>query len=128
MNGVAWYIRNGTIKQTGNESQSWARARCRLSCQPMTVTSPQSREVMQQATSSLWQDASWRGVLLEASEVWGIQGLSGEVGGHAGDRQDRAAAAVGCGSGAAGAPEELAGFLGRHGEWRARGAPGQAAG
>ena len=44
----------------------------------MTVTSPQVREVMQQATSSLWQDASWRGVLLEAPEVWGIQELSGE--------------------------------------------------
>ncbi len=77
VNGVAWYIRNGTIKQTGNESQSWARAVVDFPV-PYDRDVAVVREVMQQATSSLWQDASWQGVLLEAPEVWGIQELSGE--------------------------------------------------
>lgn len=77
VNGVAWYIRNGTIKQTGNESQSWARAvvdfPVRYDRDLGTV-----REVMQEATSNLWQDSSWQDVLLEAPEVWGVQELSSE--------------------------------------------------
>jgi small-conductance mechanosensitive channel len=77
VNGVVWYIRNGTIKQAGNESQGWARA---------VVDVPvghdrdlgQVREQMQEAATRLWRDPAFGEVLLEAPEVWGVQELSSE--------------------------------------------------
>jgi moderate conductance mechanosensitive channel len=77
VNGVAWYIRNSTIKQTGNESQSWARAVVDFPV-PYNRDVATVREVMQEATSNLWQDSSWRDVLLDVPEVWGVQELSSE--------------------------------------------------
>jgi len=77
VNGVVWYIRNGTINQAGNESQTWARAVVDFPV-PYDRDVGMVRELMQETTASLWQDSSWRDVLLEAPEVWGVQELSSE--------------------------------------------------
>jgi moderate conductance mechanosensitive channel len=77
VNGVVWYIRNGTIMRAGNESQTWARAVVDFPV-PYDRDVGAVRELMQETMASLWQDSSWRDVLLEAPEVWGVQELSSE--------------------------------------------------
>jgi small conductance mechanosensitive channel len=77
VNGVVWYVRNGTIKKAGNESQGWARAVVDF---PISYERDVSRvrELMQHAAAQLWLDPSFSGVILEAPEVWGIQELSSQ--------------------------------------------------
>jgi moderate conductance mechanosensitive channel len=77
VNGVLWYIRNGTISKAGNESQTWARAVVDFPV-PYDRDVAVVREVIQEATAGLWQDSSWKDVLLEAPEVWGVQEVSSE--------------------------------------------------
>lgn len=77
VNGVVWYIRNGTIKLAGNESQGWARA---------VVDFPvghdrdlgRVREQMHEVATGLWHDPGFSEIMLEAPEVWGVQELSSE--------------------------------------------------
>ena len=78
VNGVVWYIRNGTIKKAGNESQGWARAVVDFPV-PYHHDVGRVRELMLAATVTLWQDSSWRDVILEAPEVWGVHELSSEA-------------------------------------------------
>jgi small-conductance mechanosensitive channel len=78
VNGVVWYIRNGTIKKAGNESQGWARAVVDFPV-PYHHDVGRVRELMLAATGTLWQDSSWRDVILEAPEVWGVHELSSEA-------------------------------------------------
>lgn len=75
VNGVAWYIRNGTISQAGNESQGWARAVVDF---PVSYDRdiPRVRQLMMRAAAGMWQEPAWRGVILEEPEVWGVQAVS----------------------------------------------------
>ena len=74
VNGVAWHIRNGTISKAGNKSQGWARAVVDFPV-PYRHDIPQVRQVMARTATAMWQEPSWRGVILEKPEVWGIQTL-----------------------------------------------------
>lgn len=74
MNGVAWHIRNGTIGKAGNKSQGWARAVVDFPV-PYRHDIPQVRQVMARTATAMWQEPSWRGVILEQPEVWGVQTL-----------------------------------------------------
>jgi moderate conductance mechanosensitive channel len=78
VNGVVWYIRNGTVKKAGNESQGWARAVVDFPV-PYHRDVGRVRELMLAATVTMWQDSSWQDVILEAPEVWGVQELSSEA-------------------------------------------------
>ena len=74
VNGVAWHIRNGTIGKAGNKSQGWARAVVDFPV-PYRHDIPQVRQVMARTATAMWQEPSWRGVILEQPEVWGVQTL-----------------------------------------------------
>src|ERR1022692_298308 len=78
VNGVVWYIRNGTVKKAGNESQGWARAVVDFPV-PYHRDVGRVRELMLAATAVMWQDSSWQDVILEAPEVWGVHELSSEA-------------------------------------------------
>jgi small conductance mechanosensitive channel len=77
INGVVWYIRNGTIKQAGNEAQGWARAVVDF---PVAYELDVSRvrELMREAAVQLWRDPSFSEVILDEPEVWGVEELSSE--------------------------------------------------
>jgi small conductance mechanosensitive channel len=75
VNGVVWHIRNGTISQAGNESHGWARAIVDF---PVAYDRdiPRVRRLMMHTAAGMWQEPDWRGVILEAPEVWGVQAVS----------------------------------------------------
>jgi len=75
INGVVWHIRNGTIEAVGNESQGWSRA---VIDYPVAYGEDlvHIRGLMEQAAVGLYGDGDWRGLILEAPEVWGAQELS----------------------------------------------------
>jgi moderate conductance mechanosensitive channel len=75
VNGVAWYIRNGTVSQAGNESQGWARAVVDFPV-PYDRDVPRVRQLMTRAAAAMWQEPDWHGVILEEPEVWGVQSVS----------------------------------------------------
>ena len=77
VNGVVWYVRNGTIKKAGNESQGWARAVVDFPV-PYQHDVGAVRELMQDAAAKLWHEPEFSGVILEAPEVWGVQELSSQ--------------------------------------------------
>jgi moderate conductance mechanosensitive channel len=77
VNGIVWSIRNGTIKQAGNESHGWARAVVDFPI-PYRQEIPLVREVMTRTVDSMWQEPAWREILLEEPEVWGVQSLSSD--------------------------------------------------
>jgi moderate conductance mechanosensitive channel len=78
VNGVVWYIRNGTVKEAGNESQGWARAVVDFPV-PYHRDVGRVRDLMLAATETMWQDSSWQDAILEAPEVWGVHELSSEA-------------------------------------------------
>jgi moderate conductance mechanosensitive channel len=77
VNGVVWHIHNGSIDRVGNESQGWSRA---VIDYPVPYDSDlgRIRRLMEKAAGSLWDDSSWRELLLEEPEVWGAQELSSD--------------------------------------------------
>ncbi len=77
INGVVWNIRNGTIKQAGNESHGWARAVVDFPV-PYRQEIPLVREVMTRTVDTMWQEPAWREILLEEPKVWGVQSLSSD--------------------------------------------------
>jgi small conductance mechanosensitive channel len=78
VNGVAWYIRNGTIKQAGNQSQGWARAVVDFPV-PYDRDIGRVRELMRDAAAGLWHEPAWREIILDAPEIWGVQEISSEA-------------------------------------------------
>jgi small conductance mechanosensitive channel len=78
VNGVVWNIRNGTIKQAGNESHGWARAVVDFPI-PYRQQIPLVREVMTRTVDAMWHEPAWREILLEEPEVWGVQSLSSDT-------------------------------------------------
>jgi small conductance mechanosensitive channel len=72
VNGVVWYIRNGTISQAGNESQGWARAVVDF---PVAYDRdiPRVRRLMTSTATGMWQEPRWHEVILEEPQVWGVQ-------------------------------------------------------
>jgi small conductance mechanosensitive channel len=75
VNGVVWHLRNGALEKVGNESQGWARAVVDVPVPP-GLDIPDTRQVMEQAASSMWRDRRWRKLMLEKPEVWGVQDIS----------------------------------------------------
>jgi moderate conductance mechanosensitive channel len=75
VNGVVWYVRNGTINRIGNESQGWARAVIDF---PVAYGQDlaRMRETMQQTAEQMWTEPRWRDVIMEKPEVWGVEAVS----------------------------------------------------
>ena len=72
VNGIVWHIRNGTIDTVGNESQGWARAVIDFPV-PFAADLATIRELLARTGDRMWNEPSWRAVMLESPEVWGAQ-------------------------------------------------------
>ena len=75
VNGIVWHIRNGTIDTVGNESQGWARAVIDFPV-PFAADLGTIRNVLARTGEDMWNEPSWRAVMLEAPEVWGAQAIT----------------------------------------------------
>jgi small-conductance mechanosensitive channel len=75
VNGIVWHIRNGTIDTVGNESQGWARAVIDFPV-PFEADLATIRELFTRTGNGMWNEPTWRAVMLEAPEVWGAQEIS----------------------------------------------------
>jgi moderate conductance mechanosensitive channel len=75
VNGIVWHIRNGAIEQVGNESQGWARAVIDFPV-PYQADLSTIRTILSDAAETLWNEPTWRVVMLEKPEVWGAQEVS----------------------------------------------------
>jgi small-conductance mechanosensitive channel len=75
VNGIVWHIRNGAIETVGNESQGWARAVIDFPV-PFEADLVTIRNVLQETGDTMWNEPTWRAVMLEAPEVWGAQEIS----------------------------------------------------
>jgi moderate conductance mechanosensitive channel len=76
VNGVVWHIRNGGIEAVGNESQGWARAVVDFPV-PYETDLPTINGLLTEVGDAMWNEPTWRSVMLEAPEVWGAQEISG---------------------------------------------------
>jgi small conductance mechanosensitive channel len=74
VNGVVWYVRNGTINRIGNESQGWARAVIDF---PVAYDQdlPHVRSIMKETAAQMWQEERWHDVITEEPEVWGVEAV-----------------------------------------------------
>ena len=77
VNGVVWHIRNGGVEAVGNESQGWARAVIDFPV-PFEADLVTVRNLLQETGDTMWNEPTWRAVMLEAPEVWGAQEISTE--------------------------------------------------
>jgi moderate conductance mechanosensitive channel len=79
VNGVVWHIRNGTVKQAGNESQGWARAVVDFPV-PYSHDIPHVRQLMRRTADAMWQEPAWHEIILDEPEVWGgVQEVSSDT-------------------------------------------------
>ncbi|MCW2757742.1 MAG: ykuT [Nocardioidaceae bacterium] len=74
INGTVWYVRNGEILRVGNMSQNWARTVLDV---PVGYDEDLDRvkQVLGDVAVDLWDDAGFRGQVIEKPEVWGVQSL-----------------------------------------------------
>jgi moderate conductance mechanosensitive channel len=77
VNGVIWFIRNGTITKAGNESHGWARAVVDFPV-PYDLDIAEVRSLMERTAVEMWQDPAWQNVILERPEVWGVQEVTSD--------------------------------------------------
>ena len=77
VNGIVWHIRNGGIETVGNESQGWARAVIDFPV-PFAADLVTIRSLLAQTGETMWNDPTWRAVMLEPPEVWGAQEISSD--------------------------------------------------
>jgi moderate conductance mechanosensitive channel len=76
--GTVWHIPNGTILRVGNMSQQWSRALLDVEVAQGTDLD-RVLPVIEEVARGLWDDPAWRGRLLEAPEVWGVERLEAEA-------------------------------------------------
>jgi moderate conductance mechanosensitive channel len=77
VNGVIWFIRNGTISKSGNESHGWARAVVDFPV-PYDLDIGEVRGLMESTAVLMWQDPAWQTFILERPEVWGVQEVTSD--------------------------------------------------
>jgi small-conductance mechanosensitive channel len=74
VNGTVWYVRNGEVLRVGNMSQNWSR-----SVLDITVAYHENldrvRGVLRTVAHDLWEDAAFKGDIIEEPEVWGVERL-----------------------------------------------------
>ncbi|MBB4936450.1 small conductance mechanosensitive channel [Streptosporangium album] len=75
VDGRVWYVRNGTITRVGNESQGWSRATVDV---PVAYASdiPAVRDLLKDVVEDMWNEPTYRSVMVEEPQVWGIEQIS----------------------------------------------------
>ena len=74
INGVVWYVPNGSISRVGNQSQNWSQTVLDVSvayCEDLGRV----RRVLEEVAHDLWDDEDYRGRIIEEPSVWGVQNL-----------------------------------------------------
>ena len=112
IHGVVWHIRNGTIKQAGDETHGWARAVVDFPV-PYQLPVAAARAALERAAASMWNDPAWRSVMLDRPQVWGVEDVSADTVLIRVDRPDGAAGQDRRRQGPQGAAEGSAGRRGR---------------
>lgn len=74
VDGTVWHVPNGTIDRVGNMSQQWARALLDVDVAYGTDVD-EAQAVIKRVADSVYDDPEWRGRILEAPEVWGVESL-----------------------------------------------------
>lgn len=72
--GTVWHIPNGEIKRVGNKSQEWSRAVLDVQVAHGTEVA-RAEEVIKGVADALAHDERWAATIIEAPEVWGVQGM-----------------------------------------------------
>lgn len=75
--GNVWHIPNGTIAHVANKSQQWSRALLDIQVAYGTDTA-HATSVMERVANETWLDETWSEEILEAPEVWGVEGLGAD--------------------------------------------------
>jgi moderate conductance mechanosensitive channel len=78
VNGVVWHIRNGTIKQAGNETHGWARAVVDVPV-PYGLTVAPARAALEHAATEMAAEPRWQASILDRPEVWGVETISADT-------------------------------------------------
>jgi len=73
--GVLWHVPNGEITRVGNLSQQWSRSLLDI---PVAYGSDlnEAISIIKRTADDLWTDASWRGLILEEPDVWGVEAFA----------------------------------------------------
>jgi moderate conductance mechanosensitive channel len=74
VDGTVWYVRNGEILRVGNQSQNWARSVVDIAVGYKEDVA-RVRRILQEVAHDLWEDESYRDLIIEEPEVWGVQSL-----------------------------------------------------
>jgi small-conductance mechanosensitive channel len=78
VDGVVWHIRNGTIKEAGNETHGWARAVVDFPV-PYGLSVADARAALERAAVEMAEEPGWRASILDPPEVWGVETVSPDV-------------------------------------------------
>lgn len=78
--GVVWWVPNGTIAKVGNKSQQWSRALLDIAVAHNTDVD-KATAVIKKTADEMWHDDAWKRKVLDEPEVWGIEdiGLGGII-------------------------------------------------
>ncbi|MGH8978027.1 MAG: mechanosensitive ion channel family protein, partial [Acidimicrobiia bacterium] len=70
--GVVWYVPNGSIPRVGNQSQQWSRVVLDI---PISYNADVDRAqaVIAETASALATDPAWTERVLDPPEVWGVE-------------------------------------------------------
>jgi small conductance mechanosensitive channel len=74
VNGTVWYVRNGEVLRVGNMSQNWARTVLDVAV-AYSEDLVKVRRVLEEVAHDLWEDEEFKGVIIEAPSVWGVQSV-----------------------------------------------------
>ncbi|MGY6501270.1 MAG: mechanosensitive ion channel family protein [Acidimicrobiales bacterium] len=77
LDGAVWHVPNGEIARVGNMSQQWSRALLDVEVAYGTDLT-HAREVIARVADEVYQDPAWRGIILEAPEIWGVEALAAD--------------------------------------------------
>ncbi|MBW3604227.1 MAG: mechanosensitive ion channel family protein [Actinobacteria bacterium] len=73
--GVLWHVPNGEITRVGNLSQQWSRSLLDI---PVAYSTDidQAISIIKRTADELWNDRSWRNLVLEEPDVWGVEAFA----------------------------------------------------
>ncbi len=75
--GTVWYVRNGEVLRVGNQSQNWARSVLDISV-AYDEDLDRVRRVLTEVAHEMWEDETYRKLILEEPEVWGVEALDAD--------------------------------------------------
>lgn len=75
VNGTVWYVPNGSIPRVGNQSQNWSRTVLDVGV-GYDEDLNRVKAVLEDIANAVWDDEDFKGQVIEAPSVWGVQDLS----------------------------------------------------